>query len=138
MKIIRTILSLILGIVVGSVVNMGLVTLGSIIIPAPEGVDVNVAESIAASIHLFKPVNFLFPFLAHALGTLTGALTAYLIARDYRSQLAYTIGALNFIGGIAVSMMIPAPAWYLATDLLLAYFPFAYAAIHIGGSIEKN
>ena len=30
--------------------------------------------------HLFEPKHLVFPFLAHAVGTLVGALVAYLVA----------------------------------------------------------
>jgi hypothetical protein len=49
---------------VGGAVNMLLVNLGGILIPAPKGADVTTMEGFKASIHLFKPINFLFPFLA--------------------------------------------------------------------------
>jgi hypothetical protein len=41
------------------------------------------------------------PFLAHAVGTLAGALAAVLIAASYKVQIAYVIGALFFCGGPA-------------------------------------
>ena len=72
--ILRNLFSLVAGIVAGGVVNMGLITLGPSIIPPPAGVDVTNAASLAAGIHLFEPRHFVVPFLAHALGTLAGAL----------------------------------------------------------------
>lgn len=74
--ILRNILALAAGIVAGGVVNMSLVMLGPSLIPPPPGVDVNTAEGLAKGIHLFEPRHFVFPFLAHALGTLAGALVA--------------------------------------------------------------
>jgi len=41
-------------------VNMGLVVAGSAIIPAPPGVDLSDAESLAGSIHLFATI-FMIP-----------------------------------------------------------------------------
>ncbi len=66
------------------------------------------------------------PFLAHAVGTLTGALAAYLIAATYRAQMAYVIGAVFLCGGVAASFMIPAPIWFIALDLLAACLPMAW------------
>ena len=76
MKILRNILAVIGGFVVGSVVNMGFIMIGGAVVPAPEGVDTTTMEGLAAGMHLFTPINFLFPFLAHALGTLAGACAA--------------------------------------------------------------
>jgi hypothetical protein len=36
--------------------------------------------------HLFEPRHFVMPFLAHALGTLAGALAAFLIAATYTGR----------------------------------------------------
>lgn len=137
-SIIRNTLAVIVGFVAGSVVNMALVMAGPKIIPPPAGVDVTKAESIAASIHLFEPKHFVFPFLAHALGTMSGALVAYLIAASYRAIFAWVIGVLFLAGGIAASFMIPAPKWFIALDLLLAYVPMAWLAIGLGRRLSGS
>ena len=116
---------------------MGIIMVGSKLIPAPAGVDVSNAESIANSIHLFEPKHFITPFLAHAIGTLAGALIAYLIAASYKPILAYLVGVLSLIGGIAACFMIPAPAWFMALDLIVAYIPMAWLAILLGKRIIK-
>jgi len=121
------------GFVIGSIVNMGLITLGPHVIPPPVGVDLSKAESLKASVHLFEAKHFLFPFLAHAVGTLVGSLVAYRVARSCRAAFAYTIGGLFLAGGIAACFMIPAPAWFMALDLLVAYLPMAWLATRLGG-----
>jgi len=132
MTVLRGILSLVLGLVVGSAVNMGLIVAGSALVPAPPGVDPSDARSIAESIHLFEPKHFAFPFLAHALGTLAGAIVAYAVAARGRKVFAYVIGFLFLAGGIAAATMIPAPAWFIALDLIAAYIPMAWLATVIG------
>lgn len=128
----RNVLAVIAGFVIGSAVNMALITVSASIIPPPAGVNVSDPASLSAGIGLFTPRHFLFPFLAHALGTLTGALAAYLIAASHRAQLAYAVGVLFLCGGIAAVFMIPAPTWFVAADLLLAYLPMAWLAVQIG------
>lgn len=137
-NLLRNALALLAGIVVGSGVNMALVVLSPSLIPPPAGVDVNNAASLAAHIHLFEPKHFLMPFLAHALGTLAGALAAYLIAATYRARFAYAIGAVFLCGGIAASFMIPAPKWFIALDLLGAYLPMAWVAIQAGSRMTQG
>jgi hypothetical protein len=132
MRVLRIVVALVAGIAIGASVNMGLVLLGSVLIPAPLGVDVNDPDSIAAGIDLFEPRHFLFPFIAHAGGTLVGALIAHTIAIEYRTLIAYVVGAASFAGGVAAAFMIPAPVWFVATDLVVAYFPMAYLATKIG------
>ena len=134
----RNALAVIAGLVIGGSVNMALITLSPSLIPPPAGVDVNDAASLAKGIHLFEPRHFVMPFLAHALGTLAGALVAYLIAATYKMQIAFAIGALYLCGGVAASFMIPAPAWFIALDLLAAYIPMAWLGIRIGTRLQRS
>lgn len=137
-KLLRNVLAVIAGIAIGSVVNMVLITLSPSLIPPPAGVDVSSAESLSNAMHLFEPRHFIMPFLAHAVGTLVGALAAYLIAGSYKSQIAYVIGAAFLCGGVAASFMIPAPAWFIALDLLVAYLPMAWLGIQIGSRMKRG
>lgn len=131
----RNILSVLIGLVIGSLVNMGLITIGPLIIPPPAGVDVSDANSIAASIHLFEAKHFITPGLAHALGTFIGALTAYIVASSHKEKFAFSIGVISLLGGIVATLMIPAPYWFIATDLILAYIPMAWLSIKLGNRI---
>lgn len=131
-KWVRNIAAVIAGLVVGSVVNMAIVMYGPVVVPPPAGVDVTDPESLAAGMHLFEARHFLAPFLAHALGTLAGAFAAYLVAGSRRQVSAWIIGAAFLAGGIAAAFMIPAPAWFIAADLMLAYLPMAWLAILAG------
>lgn len=134
----RNVLAVIAGIVAGSLVNMALITVSPSVVPPPAGVDVNDPESLRRSIHLFNPRHFLMPFLAHALGTLAGSLAAFLAAATHRTQLAFVIGAVFLCGGVAATFMIPAPAWFLALDLLAAYLPMAWLGVRIGRGIRSG
>lgn len=131
-NLLRNALAILAGIVIGGSVNMALVTLSPSLIPPPAGVDVNDAESLKEGIRLFEPRHFVMPFLAHAIGTLAGALAAFLIAATYRVQVAYAIGAVFLCGGVAASFMIPAPGWFIALDLIAAYLPMAWLGIQLG------
>jgi hypothetical protein len=114
---------------------MALVAVSPHVIPPPAGVDVTDTESLRNSIHLFEPKHFVFPFLAHALGTLTGALLAFVVAASYRWVFAYAIGVVFFAGGLAAAFMIPAPAWFIILDLAAAYIPMAWVATRLGRRI---
>ena len=139
-KLLRNALAIIAGVAIGGAVNMILITLSPSLIPPPAGVDVSSAESLNNAMHLFEPRHFIMPFLAHALGTLAGALAAYLIAASHNAKMAYVIGLVFLCGGVATSFMIPAPAWFIAVDLFAAYLPMAWLGIQMGSRImqEKN
>lgn len=128
----KNFLAVVLGFLVGGLVNMALVTAGPKFFPPPAGADMTTPAGIAAAMPLLQPEHFVFPFLAHALGTFVGALIAYWGARSHRSLMAGIIGALTFCGGVAASLMIPAPAWFITLDLVGAYAPMTLLAILIG------
>ena len=136
--LLRNVLSVVVGVLIGGSVNMTLVVISPSIIAPPFGVDVNNAESLSQGIHLFEPRHFLMPFLAHALGTFAGALVAYLIAATFKTRFAYAIGVVYLCGGIAASFMIPAPAWFIALDLLVAYLPMAWLGIQAGKRLQHD
>ena len=135
--IVRNVLAVVLGLVAGGAVNMAIVTFGPVLVPPPAGVDVTDPASLAQGIHLFEPRHFAAPFLAHALGTFVGALVAYLVAATHKARFAYGIGVLFLLGGIAACFMIPAPPWFMALDLVVAYLPMAWLAIALGRRIAR-
>lgn len=125
MPIVKLVLAVLLGLVVGSVVNMALVMAGGHVIAPPPGADMTTAEGLRAALPQMQPRHYLFPFLAHALGTLAGAYLAAKLAPVRKLLAAMVVGGCFFIGGVLAARMIPAPAWFIAVDLVLAYWPFA-------------
>lgn len=125
---IKNILAVLAGCILGSVVNMGIITVSGSIIPPPDGADVTTMEGLKASIHLFQPKHFIFPFLAHALGTFAGAFLAAIIATNHKIKFALGIGAFFLAGGIANILMLPSPLWFTILDLAGAYIPMSYLA----------
>jgi len=126
--VVRNILAVIAGAVVGGIVNGIIIKISGSVIPHPEGVDVNNMESIVANIDKYEPKHFLMPWLAHALGTFVGALIAAKFAATHKMKMALIIGVLFLIGGISAVAMIPAPMWFNVLDLALAYIPMSYLA----------
>ncbi len=134
--IIRNILSVIIGWVLGGVVNMKLIKTGYQVFPL-EGVDVNDMEKLAAVMPSLDSEFFIFPFLAHALGTLVGAIIAGLIAGSHKMKFSMSIGGLFLVGGILVNYMLPGPIWFAAVDILMAYIPMAWLGGKIALKIAK-
>jgi len=126
------------GIVGGSIANISLVQLGGIVFPPPEGADITNLASLAATMHLFEPKHYMFPFLAHAIGTLVGAFIAVRFVATKPFIMAMVVGCFFLIGGVMSAWMLPAPTWYIALDLLVAYLPMAWLgwwlAIHLSSS----
>lgn len=129
--VIKNILSVVAGIILGSAVNMGIIMISGSIIPPPAGADVTTMEGLKASIHLFEPKHFLLPFMAHALGTLAGAIITAIIAHNNKKKFALGIGLFFLLGGIINAFMLPSPAWFIVIDLVGAYIPMGY----LGGKL---
>jgi len=132
--IVKNILAVIAGIILGSAVNVGIIKLSGSIITPPDGVDVTNMESLKSSMHLFEPKHFIFPFLAHALGAFVGALLAALIAANHKMKFALGIGIFFLIGGIVNIFMLPSPTWYTVLDLAGAYIPMGW----LGGKLATG
>lgn len=133
---VKNILAVIAGIVIGSLVNMGIIMLSSSIIPPPEGVDVTNMESLKANMHLFETKHFIFPFLAHALGTLAGAIVAGIMAANNKFKFALGIGFFFLLGGITNVIMLPSPTWFAILDIVGAYIPMAWLGALIASKIK--
>lgn len=134
--IIRNILAVIAGLVLGSCVNMSLIMVSGIVIPPPEGADVKTMEGLKASMHLFEPKHFVFPFLAHSLGTLMGAFLVSKLAASKKRTLALVVGLMFLVGGTINVFMLPSPLWFNILDLVAAYLPMAWLGGKVGSKGE--
>lgn len=133
------ILAVIVGLICGGAVNMGLIFTGAAVLPPPDGVDVNNIESINAHIGEYSFAQLMSPFIAHAMGTLVGALVAATIARSCRFALAMVIGVLYLAGGtMAVKMISNSPIWFSTLDLVVAYIPMAFLGWWIAKSVRGD
>ena len=119
-------LAIIVGIFIGALINFGIILISGSIVPLPQGVDTSDMESIKSAMHLYKPKHFLFPFLAHALGTFFGGAIAAKIAVGTQTKVALVVGIIFLYGGFSMVMQLPSPLWFNLLDLLLAYIPMAW------------
>ncbi len=133
MNIVRNILAVIIGLVIGSVANMAVIAAGHAIMPPPAGFDQNSMEGVASTIQLLRPIDFIVPFLAHAIGPLVGVLVAMFIAASSRKTIAIILACLFLAGGIAANIIIPAPMWYRVVDVVFAYIPMAFLGWKLSG-----
>ncbi len=113
------ILVLLGGLIFGSALNMGLIITGNQLIPMTDGMN-----PMDATMWGIK--YFLFPFLAHAIGTLSGAFIVARFAASYHIILANCIGVFFLLGGISMVFIMPAPVWFIVADLSLAYIPMSW------------
>ena len=120
MKIfLKIIFSLLLGVFTGSAVNILLIILGSYIVTAPESFDPMNAQD-------WTIILFIFPFLAHSLGTLVGSFAAAKVSKNYHISISLMVGVWFLAGGIYMTTIIPAPVWFEVSDLIICYIPMAW------------
>ena len=123
----KNIFAVILGLAVGSAINMGFIELGYRIIPWH-------VEGMKASAHLLEARHFIFPFIAHAAGSLVGGFIAYMIAASHKMICSVVVGVAFLAGGLMMVLMLPSPIWFIAADIGLAYIPAAM----LGGKLAMR
>ena len=128
--IIRNTLAVFAGGLIGMVVNMGLIITGTQLIPFEDGMN-----QINATMWEIK--YFIFPFLAHAIGTLSGSLITAKFAASYHMIFAICIGIFFLSGGISMVFILPAPVWFVVVDLVLAYIPMGWLGWEISNLTTK-
>lgn len=129
----KTILIIVGALIVGGALNMGIIIFGHALVPAPEGVNPQDVESIKANAHLYTAQHFFVPFLAHALGTLTGAFLAAKFTPNNQKRNALIVGAIFLLGGISMAFSIPGFWMFSIVDLLFAYIPMALLGWSLAG-----
>jgi hypothetical protein len=127
LHILKRTIVILLSIFIGAQVNGAFLTLGTNLIPPPEGCNLNTMDGLKAAVPFLEAKHYLFPFLAHAIGTL---ISAVLITRFLKSQqfvFAMMAGILFLLAGISMVIMLPeTPIWFVLVDLIGAYIPMAY------------
>tara|TARA_Y100001960_G_C14572053_1_gene776344 strand:+ start:306 stop:689 length:384 start_codon:yes stop_codon:yes gene_type:complete len=120
-KILKNIAIVILGIIIGMIVNIGLIILGRTIFVPPQNFDFMNAMKWD-----FK--YFIFPFLAHSIGTLSGAFVVSKLSKNSNIIMPLIVGLYFLSGGIYMVTILPAPTWFVLLDIILSYIPMSLLA----------
>ncbi len=137
-SLVLNIISILVGISIGHTVNWEIIVLGSNLIPLPQGVDATSLDSIKSSIHLFEFKHYISPFLAHAIGSLSGAFMTYTVATSLKMKFAMFVGIVFLFEGVIDVEFIPAPTLFDVLDLVLAYIPMAWVGVKIAQNFENK
>lgn len=117
---------------------MTIVSVGPMVIPAPEGVEFSTVDKFAENLKLLKPINFIAPWLAHAMGTLIGAFVAAKIAASHKMKFAMGISTFFLLGGVMMVSMFGGPIWFAVLDLLGRLSAHGIPRRHLGRSNCSN
>ena len=130
---VRNILAAIAGIIVGMVLNMGLIQLNmQVFFPMPAGTDMNDPAQFNAFIASLPTQAFLLVLLAHLGQSFVGGWIAARLGASRPMLLAMIVGVLSLAGGIAAMFMIEGPAW------MMIELPLYLVVAWLAGRIEQK
>jgi hypothetical protein len=128
---VRKILAVVAGVVVGAVVVWVVQLLGHRVVPLPAGMDPTNMESVRAHMAEIPAAAFGFVLLGYVLGALVGGYTAARIGRAPR--LALAVGAILMVFGILNVVLIPHPLWFTVATFIV-FLPAAWLGGRLAGS----
>jgi len=123
----RNIIGVLFGLVLGMVANMIMVRLNSVLFPLPAGVNPEDMEAARAHYASLPPTAYLLPFLGHFSQVLVGGLVATKVGRASPAILVGIIGVLTILGSVGAIFMLKLPAW--AWIELPLYVPVIWGTI---------
>jgi len=108
----RNLLAVLVGLVVGMAVNMALITLNSsVLYPAPEGLDMQDTEAFQAYLDTLPATAFLVVMAAHLGQATVGGWVAARLSATNPVRLALIAGAVTMAGGLMMLFTVTGPVW---------------------------
>ena len=136
--LLRNLFAVIIGMVIGSAINIAIIYLGNFLIPLPPGIDPTDIGSLKMNIKKLPIFHFIPPLLAHAFGTLSGAFITAKTAARQQFTWSLFIGIFFLASGIFTVFQIGGPTWFVSLDLLLAYLPMAWWGWYLAQKTKKD
>ncbi|MEO8276819.1 MAG: hypothetical protein ABI639_11420 [Thermoanaerobaculia bacterium] len=121
---IRSILTVLVGLLAGSVVVWVLEFAGHRFYPTPPGVDLENLEALKAYVASAPTAMFLVLLVAWAGGAFVGGGVAALLSPARRGLHALAVGGIQTLFASAQFAMIPHPVWFMVIGLTI-FLPFA-------------
>ena len=118
---VRNILAVLAGLIVGNLAIMGLHYLGIYFYPLPEGTNIDDMNAIAEYMKIASLGSLLMVMFAHIGGTFIAGIAATLLSKEM--YVAYIVGGFFTIMGIWNLYLLPHPIWFNFEAIL--YLPAA-------------
>ena len=119
MKVVRSVLAIIVGLMVFIGIAMLIQAISHRIYPPPEGIDMHDPVAVKTLMETLPLGAFLMVLLSWGMGTFVAGAVAALIAGRARCLHAGIIGGLVLAATIMIFWMIPHPDWLIVAGLLL-------------------
>ncbi len=123
----RNILAGIAGVIAGGLAVFALETLGHIIFPLPEGIEIDPMdmESVRAAASQIPAINKLAVVIAWFGGAVVAGWVASLVSQSGKLLVPLICGGILMLGGLANLISIPSPIWMWVLGLA-AFLPGAW------------
>ncbi|CAM3578144.1 hypothetical protein POKO110462_10250 [Pontibacter korlensis] len=131
--LIRNLLAVLAGIIIGSILNMGIIQISGLLIFLPEGADVTTTEGLKAP-HAFAGSQ---AFCFSVSGARWRNFCRSMDRLSSQNEICHQYRPFFLAGGIASCIMLPSPVWYNMVDLAGAYIPVAYMAGKLATTKER-
>jgi hypothetical protein len=133
---VRSVLAVVLGVVVTTIVITGVESISSLLYPLPAGFDLHDREALQAFIAGLPVGAFLLVVFGWFLGTFCGAALAARVGRRTPAVHAVIVGIVSMAAGILNLAMLRHPAWVWVAGLL-AFVVATLAAILVSRALVK-
>ena len=128
----RNVLAAIAGLFVGSLLNMGIIQLNTLVFfPAPAGLDMSDTEQLVAYVATLPAAAFIVVMVAHLTQAFVGGWVAARLSASGPRRIAMIVGGFSLAGGIAAFFMFESPAW------MLVELPLYLVAAWVAGTHEQ-
>lgn len=134
---IRKILAVLVGLIIGSFAIYGIQYISQQVYPSPEGMDFNNMNAVKEFIASLPSSAFLLLLVSYAVGSLIGGMISALLVKERRITTALITGAIFLIFGGMNLIMIPHPAWFAIVSSAI-YLPFAFIGGIVALRIKKS
>ena len=131
MTLLKNIGAVVLGLVVGNLLNFALLQVNLQIFPLPEGVDLSDTEALGAAIREMPGAAWILVFAAHLGQALVGGWIAARLGASHHRLLALIVGGLSMLAGIANAMSLGLPLWAWIE------MPLYLVAAYLGGRAAR-
>jgi len=124
------------GLIIGSIVNMAIILVSTVMHPMPEGVTFNDQEGMKDWIENMPASGFVMALLAHQLGTFAGGIVASLITKQRWIIGGAIVGAFFLLGGVMTLFDFAHPTWFAVVDVGL-YLPMGVLGAVVGAKLLR-
>lgn len=130
---VRNVLAVMGGLVLGMALNMALIQFNmNVLFPMPEDLDMNDTEKLNAFLAGLPAMAFILVMVAHVGQSFVGGWFAARFGASRPMLLAMIIGVFSLAGGIAAMMMITGPPW------MVIELPLYLIVAWLAGRLEQN